>query len=69
MVIIPSGFIMESTVAVWPGIRSFKRLGVMTPQNVEVTWEDDNIAVINVYKQSDEGDRVINKSIRLDTSD
>ncbi|MEI2466407.1 hypothetical protein V8V74_19375 [Niallia taxi] len=60
---------MESTVAVWPGIRSFKRLGVMTPQNVEVTWEDDNIAVINVYKQSDEGDRVINKSIRLDTSD
>ena len=69
MVIIPSGLIMESTVAVWPGIRSFKRLGVMTPQNVEVTWEDDNIAVINVYKQSDEGDRVINKSIRLDTSD
>ncbi|MEC0275458.1 hypothetical protein [Peribacillus frigoritolerans] len=48
--------------------KEFDGFDLATIDNFEVKWQDDNVALINVYRKAEGGTRFKDETIRLDTS-
>ncbi|PGZ94918.1 hypothetical protein COE51_21975 [Bacillus pseudomycoides] len=48
--------------------KDFEGFDLMTVDNFEVKWQDDNVVLIDVYRKAEDGTRFKDETIRLDTS-